>query len=165
MQRGLPRESFEQNEVDGYHAGRPQEPSGARSNPPEAVGHGVPPRDVQEEEGGEERVDSPEESTTLPGGNTSKPNGNTKQSGVCTCGSRPGWLEGGAGVTGPTAQQRRLGASRPLQSGHSGEVREGAHLVQRLVSVLVGYAVRWLPTTLAALQPEQRSLEGPEAPA
>ena len=45
MQRGLPRESFEQNEVDGYRAGRPEEPSGARSNPPEAVGHGVPPRE------------------------------------------------------------------------------------------------------------------------
>ena len=45
VQRGLPRESFEQNEVDGYRAGRPQEPSGARSNPPEAVGHGVPPRE------------------------------------------------------------------------------------------------------------------------
>ena len=45
MQRGLPRESFEQNEVDGYRTGRPQEPSGARSNPPEAVSRGVPPRE------------------------------------------------------------------------------------------------------------------------
>ena len=45
VQRGLPRESFEQNEVDGYRTGRPQEPSGARSNPPEAVSRGVPPRE------------------------------------------------------------------------------------------------------------------------
>ena len=27
MQRGLPRESFEQNEVDGYRTGRPEAPS------------------------------------------------------------------------------------------------------------------------------------------
>ena len=44
MQRGLPRGSFEQNEVDEYHTGRPQEPGGARSNPLEAVGRGVPPK-------------------------------------------------------------------------------------------------------------------------
>ena len=44
MQRGLPRGSFEQNEVDEYHTGRPQEPGGARSNPPEAVDRGVPPK-------------------------------------------------------------------------------------------------------------------------
>ena len=44
MQRGLPRGSFEQNEVDEYHTGRPEEPGGARSNPLEAVGRGVPPK-------------------------------------------------------------------------------------------------------------------------
>ena len=85
------------------------------------------------------------------------------------------WRPGGRGGHWPDRPTRRLGASRlfyPLLPpcsrpipGHSGEVRERAHLVERLVCVLVGQAVRWLPTTLAALQPEQRSLEGPEAPA
>ena len=47
----------------------------------------------------------------------------------------------------------------------SGEVGEGAHLVERLVGVLVGHGVRWLPTTpLAALQPEHGRLERREAP-
>ena len=47
MQRGLPRGSFEQNEVDEYHSdtGRARKaPGGARSNPPEAVDRGVPPK-------------------------------------------------------------------------------------------------------------------------
>ena len=33
MQRGLPRGSFEQNEADEYHTGRPEAPGGARSDP------------------------------------------------------------------------------------------------------------------------------------
>ena len=49
---------------------------------------------------------------------------------------------------------------------HSGEVGERAHLVGRLVGVLVGQRVRWLPTTpLAALQAEHGRLECGEAPA
>ena len=44
MQRGLPRGSFEQNEVDEYHTGRPERPGGARSDPLEAVDRGVPPK-------------------------------------------------------------------------------------------------------------------------
>ena len=44
MQRGLPRGSFEQNEADEYHTGRPQRPGGARSDSLEAIDCGVPPK-------------------------------------------------------------------------------------------------------------------------
>ena len=44
MQRGLPRGSFEQNEADEYHTGFAHTPGGARSDPPEAVDCGVPPK-------------------------------------------------------------------------------------------------------------------------
>ena len=46
MQRGLPRGSFEQNEVDEYHTGRPQEPSwstlGAKRCPFSGLGDRTP---------------------------------------------------------------------------------------------------------------------------
>ena len=96
---------------------------------------------------------------------------NKPQTGVWVGGSEVGGCTGRRRprVKGPTRPNTPSALSRlppPATSRHSGEVREGAHLVQRLVGVLVGHRrVRWLPATLVALQPEHGSLEGDEAAA